>query len=48
MEPGALESNHSVALLESEVDRFLRKILKFGGSTDIFEFLHIRIWVFMI
>jgi hypothetical protein len=28
---------------ESEVDRYLRKILKFGGSIDIFEFLHMGI-----
>jgi hypothetical protein len=33
---------------KSEVDRFLRKILKFGGGTDVFEFLHMGIWVFMI
>jgi hypothetical protein len=33
---------------ESEVDRFLRKNLKFGGGSDIFEFLHMGIWVFMI
>jgi hypothetical protein len=25
---------------KSEVDSFLRKILKFGGGTDVFEFLH--------
>ena len=33
---------------KSKVDNFLRKILEFGGGTDIFEFLHIGIWVFMI
>jgi hypothetical protein len=31
-----------------EVDSFLRKILKFGGGTDVFEFLHMKIWIFMI
>ena len=31
-----------------EVDNFHRKILKFGGGTDVFEFLHMGIWVFMI
>jgi hypothetical protein len=33
---------------KSEVDSLLRKILKFGGGTDVFEFLHMGIWVFMI
>jgi hypothetical protein len=33
---------------KSEVDSLLRKILKFGGGTDVFKFLHMRIWVFMI
>jgi hypothetical protein len=28
---------------KSKVDRFLRKILEFGGGTDVFEFLHIGI-----
>ena len=31
-----------------EVDSFLKKILKFGGGTNVFEFLHMGIWVFMI
>jgi hypothetical protein len=33
---------------KSEVDSFLRNFLKFGGGTDVFEFLHMGIWVFMI
>jgi hypothetical protein len=33
---------------KSKVDRFLREILELGGGTDIFEFLHMGIWVFMI
>ena len=33
---------------KSEVDSFLRKILKFDGGTDVFEFLYMGIWVFMI
>jgi hypothetical protein len=33
---------------KSKVDSLLRKILKFGGGTDVFEFLHMGIWVFMI
>jgi hypothetical protein len=33
---------------KSKVDRFLRKILELGGGMDIFEFLHMGIWVFMI
>jgi hypothetical protein len=33
---------------ESKVDSFLRKILEFCGGTDIFEFPHMGIWVFMI
>ena len=32
----------------SQVDNFLRKILKFGVGIDVFEFLHMGIWVFMI
>jgi hypothetical protein len=28
---------------KSKVDRFLKKILKFGGGTDVFEFLHMGI-----
>jgi hypothetical protein len=33
---------------KSKVDRFLKEILELGGGTDIFEFLHMGIWVFMI
>jgi hypothetical protein len=33
---------------KSKVDSFLKKKLKFGGGTDVFEFLHMGIWVFMI
>jgi hypothetical protein len=33
---------------KSKVDSFCREILEFGGGTDIFEFLDIGIWVFMI
>jgi hypothetical protein len=32
---------------KSEVDSFLIKFLKFGDGTDVFEFLHMGIWVFM-
>jgi hypothetical protein len=32
---------------KSKVDGFLRKILKFGGGTDVFEFLNMGIWVSM-
>jgi hypothetical protein len=33
---------------KSKVDSLLKKILKFGGGIDVFEFLHMGIWVFMI
>jgi hypothetical protein len=33
---------------KSKVDSFFRKILEFGGGTDVFEFLHMGIRVFMI
>ena len=33
---------------KSDVDSFLKKILKFGDGTNVFEFLHMGIWVFMI
>jgi hypothetical protein len=33
---------------EYKADRFLIKILEFCGGTDIFEFSHMGVWVFMI
>ena len=33
---------------QSMLDRFFGKILEFSGGTDIFEFLYMGIWVFMI
>jgi hypothetical protein len=33
---------------KSEVDSLLIKILEFSGGKDVFEFLHMGIWVFMI
>jgi hypothetical protein len=33
---------------KSELDRFLRKILEFGGRTDVFEFFNMRVRVFVI
>jgi hypothetical protein len=33
---------------KSKMDSFLRKFLEFGGGTDVFEFLHMVIRVFMI